>query len=142
MMLNHLKKLKLTMLREKTVNKSSIKIADVCTILEKCSIDEISKFLVEQGKNREFPDITTRNINEKNRLNIAIVGLGNIGSYLYKYLNKNKNILTKKNNCAPVVKYVSAKSISKKRSIKISKNKWLKSFSEAPKKKILILLLN
>ena len=72
---------------------------------------------------------------KKNRLNIAIVGLGNIGSYLYKYLNKNKNILTKKNNCAPVVKYVSAKSISKKRSIKISKNKWLKSFSEAPKRK-------
>ena len=46
--------------REKTVNKTPIKIADVCTILEKCSIDEISKFLVEQGKNREFPDITTR----------------------------------------------------------------------------------
>ena len=30
------------------------------------------------------------------KLNIAIVGLGNIGSYLYKYLNINKNILSKK----------------------------------------------
>ncbi len=43
------------------------------------------------------------------RLNIAIIGLGNIGSYLYKYLNDNKKILTKKNNCLPLVKYVSAK---------------------------------
>ena len=30
------------------------------------------------------------------KLNIAIVGLGNIGSYLFKYLNKNKKILSKK----------------------------------------------
>jgi homoserine dehydrogenase len=28
------------------------------------------------------------------KLNIAIVGLGNIGSYLFKYLNENKDILT------------------------------------------------
>ena len=31
-----------------------------------------------------------------NTLNIAIVGLGNIGSYLYKYLQNNKEILSKK----------------------------------------------
>ncbi len=31
-----------------------------------------------------------------NKLNIAIVGLGNIGSYLYKYLQTNKKILSKK----------------------------------------------
>ena len=37
----------------------------------------------------------------KNTLNIAIVGLGNIGSYLYKYLKKNKKILSQKNNCIP-----------------------------------------
>ena len=30
------------------------------------------------------------------KINIAIVGLGNIGSYLYKYLKKNKQILAKK----------------------------------------------
>ena len=30
------------------------------------------------------------------RLNIAIIGLGNIGCYLYKYLKKNKKILSKK----------------------------------------------
>ena len=33
------------------------------------------------------------------KLNIAIIGLGNIGSYLFKYLKKNKKILSKKNNC-------------------------------------------
>ena len=43
------------------------------------------------------------------KINIAIVGLGNIGSYLFKYLKENKNILKEKNNCLPVVKYVSAK---------------------------------
>ena len=72
---------------------------------------------------------------KKNKLNIAIIGLGNIGSYLYKYLNKNKKILSNKNNCTPFVKYVSAKNINRKRIVKISKNKWLKSFSDAPKKK-------
>ena len=33
---------------------------DVCTILKKCSIDEISKYLLKQGKDKDFPDITTR----------------------------------------------------------------------------------
>ena len=32
----------------------------------------------------------------KSKLNIAIIGLGNIGSYLYKYLQINKEILSKK----------------------------------------------
>ena len=44
----------------KVVNNTSKKITDICTILEKCSIDEISKYLVKQGKERKFPDITTR----------------------------------------------------------------------------------
>ena len=30
------------------------------------------------------------------KMNIAIIGLGNIGSFLYKYLQQNKNILQKK----------------------------------------------
>ena len=42
------------------------------------------------------------------KLNIAIIGLGNIGSYLYKFLKKIKNFI-KKNNCIPNMKYVSAK---------------------------------
>ena len=44
----------------KVVNNTRKKITDICTILEKCSIDEISKYLVKQGKKRKFPDITTR----------------------------------------------------------------------------------
>ena len=48
------------------------------------------------------------------KLNIAIIGLGNIGSFLFKYLNENRKILTEKNNCLPVVKYVSAKNKKKK----------------------------
>ena len=48
------------------------------------------------------------------KLNIAIIGLGNIGSYLFKYLQDNKKILTEKNNCIPIIKYVSAKNKHKK----------------------------
>ena len=53
------------------------------------------------------------NINMK-KINIAIIGLGNIGSHLYKYLNENKKILTEKNNCIPVVKYISARNKKRK----------------------------
>ncbi len=68
-----------------------------------------------------------------NKLNIAIVGLGNIGSYLYRYLKANKKILSKKNNCIPNVIYVSAKNKNKKRNIKIDKKKWLKNYLDAAK---------
>ena len=65
------------------------------------------------------------------KLNIAIIGLGNIGSYLYKYLSDNKKILTEKNNCLPLVKYVSAKNKNKKRKIKIKKTQWLNNYLDA-----------
>ncbi len=68
-------------------------------------------------------------------INIAIVGLGNIGSYLFKYLHKNKNILSKKNNCTPNVIFVSAKNRKKKRSININKKKWLNNYLDATKRK-------
>ena len=42
------------------VNKKNKEIVDVCTILEKCSIEEISKYLLERGKKKDFPDITER----------------------------------------------------------------------------------
>ena len=44
----------------KDVDKSENKIKDICTILVKCSIDEISEYLVKQGKTKKFPDITNR----------------------------------------------------------------------------------
>ncbi len=70
-----------------------------------------------------------------NKLNIAIVGLGNIGSYLYKYLKTNKEILSKKNNCVPNIIFVSAKNRNRKRNIKINKKKWLKNYLDATKSK-------
>ena len=41
-------------------NNSQNKIVDICTIIKKCSIDEISKFLIKDGMSRKFPDITLR----------------------------------------------------------------------------------
>ena len=75
------------------------------------------------------------------QLNIAIIGLGNIGSYLYKYLNDNKKILTEKNNCLPVVKYVSAKNKKKIRNIKIKKGQWLNNYMDATKLKNVDLII-
>ncbi len=72
---------------------------------------------------------------KNNQLNIAIIGLGNIGAYLYKYLLTNKHILSKKNNCVPNIIYVSAKNKKKKRIVKISKKKWLKNYLDATKLK-------
>jgi hypothetical protein len=42
------------------VNKSRKDVVDICTIIKKCSIDEISKYLLDDGRNKKFPDITTR----------------------------------------------------------------------------------
>tara|TARA_B100000963_G_scaffold320688_1_gene303408 strand:- start:300 stop:1586 length:1287 start_codon:yes stop_codon:yes gene_type:complete len=67
------------------------------------------------------------------KLNIAIIGLGNIGSYLYKYLNDNKKILTEKNNCLPLVKYVSAKRKARRRNLSIKKKQWLRNYLDATK---------
>ena len=75
------------------------------------------------------------------RLNIAIVGLGNIGSNLFKYLNDNKKILTEKNNCLPKVKYVSAKNKNKKRKINLRKVIWLKNYLDATKIKDVDLIV-
>ena len=39
------------------VNKNIYEVVDVCTIIEKCSIEEISKYLIDQGNERDYPDI-------------------------------------------------------------------------------------
>ena len=47
--------------RKKKVPKKPLnKISDICVIIEDCNIDEISKFLVKQGKNKEIRDIKIR----------------------------------------------------------------------------------
>ena len=71
----------------------------------------------------------------KKKLNIAIIGLGNIGSFLYKYLKNNKIILSKKNNCIPNIIYISAKNIKKKRDFHINKKIWLKNYMDATRSK-------
>ena len=75
------------------------------------------------------------------KLNIAIIGLGNIGSYLFKYLKKNKKILSKKNNCVPNVIYISAKNKKKNRGYKISKKIWLDNYLHATKNKNVDLIV-
>ena len=74
-------------------------------------------------------------------MNISIVGLGNIGSYLFKYLNENKKILTEKNNCLPVIKYISAKNKNKKRNLNIKNIKWLTNYLDATKIKEIDLIV-
>ena len=70
-----------------------------------------------------------------NKINIAIVGLGNIGSYLYTYLSKNKNYFFKKTNVIPNILYVSARNKSKKRKFSVPRSKWLKNYLDAAKSK-------
>ena len=62
-----------------------------------------------------------------NKINIAIVGFGNIGSYFYKTLKQDTKKIFTKTGRIPVVKYISAKNINKKRKIKIPKSKWVKN---------------
>ena len=75
------------------------------------------------------------------KLNIAIIGLGNIGSYLFKYLIENKKILTEKNNCTPIISFVSAKNKKRKRNIKIKKKQWLNNYLDATKHKDVDLII-
>ncbi len=65
---------------------------------------------------------------KKKNFNIALVGLGNIGSNLYKHLVKNKESIKKKTNSNISIKYVSAKNRFKKRNISIPKNKWVANY--------------
>ena len=75
------------------------------------------------------------------KLNIAIIGLGNIGSYLFQYLKKNKRIISKKNNCVPNVIYVSAKNRNRNRGFKINNKIWLKNYLDATKNKNVDLIV-
>ena len=74
-------------------------------------------------------------MNKKKTFNIAIVGLGNIGSYLFNFLNKNQKNISNKNNSEFRISYVSAKNRKKKRGIKIKKNQWVNNFNDIFKKK-------
>ena len=64
-------------------------------------------------------------MNEK--INIAIVGFGNIGSYFYNTLVKNIKNISIKTGKTPVIKYISARNLGKKRFVKIPLSKWIKN---------------
>ena len=67
------------------------------------------------------------------KMNIVIVGLGNIGSYFYNYLRKNKKIIFNKTNVMPNILFVSARSFKKKRNFILPKKIWLKNYLSATK---------
>ena len=43
------------------VKKKIIKDKNICNIIEKCDIDEISKYLINKGKNKDYPNISLMN---------------------------------------------------------------------------------
>tara|TARA_Y100000591_G_C21666380_1_gene610538 strand:+ start:249 stop:821 length:573 start_codon:yes stop_codon:yes gene_type:complete len=49
-------------LEEKITHNSKKQIVDVCKIINECNIEEISKYLLKKGKEKDFPDITTREL--------------------------------------------------------------------------------
>jgi len=69
------------------------------------------------------------------KMNIVIVGLGNIGSYFYNYLKQNKKNIYNKTNTTPNILFVSARSFKKKRNFLLPKKIWLKNYLSATKMK-------
>jgi len=61
------------------------------------------------------------------KINIAIAGFGNIGSYFFKMLEKNKKNIFLKTGKIPCVKYISVKNTNKKRKIKIPRSRLIKN---------------
>ena len=43
-----------------SIVKTKKEIVDICVIIKNCNIDEISKFLINEGLEKEFPDITLK----------------------------------------------------------------------------------
>jgi len=70
----------------------------------------------------------------KNKINIGLAGFGNIGSYFYKILEKNKKNIHVKTGKTPFIKYISAKNFKKKRYTRIPKEKWIKNSLDLTKK--------
>ena len=74
-------------------------------------------------------------MNKKKSYNIAIVGLGNIGSYLFNFLLKNKINISNRNNTRFNILYVSAKNKKKRRNINIKKKQWVSNYQNILKDK-------
>ena len=57
---NQIKKIEKSKVSKKNVDKRKKEVVDVCTIIKKCNIEEISKYLLNEGINKEYPDITQK----------------------------------------------------------------------------------
>ena len=85
----------------------------------------------------------------KKKINIAIVGLGQIGSYLLNELNNKKKDIETKTGKKICIEAISAKNINKKRKFRINKKiffknsyfKWLLVHAVSKKKKIIFFIL-
>ena len=99
--------------------------------------DILVKQINEKNKLKPYPDInhTPELIFMTKKINIALAGFGNIGSYFYKSIEKNKKTIAIKTGKIPVIKYISAKNLNKKRKFKIPKFKWVKNPLDLAKKK-------
>ena len=58
--INKERKLKDKINKNEIVNKIIDNETDICTIIKKCSIDEISKYLTKEGNKRGYPDISIK----------------------------------------------------------------------------------
>ena len=77
----------------------------------------------------------------RKKINIAIVGLGQIGSYLYNELNRKKKEIESKTGKIINIVAISAKNPNKKRKYKINKNIFYKNPLEITIKLIYYLKL-
>ena len=73
--------------------------------------------------------------------NLAIVGLGNIGTEVYKSLNKNKDIIKKKTGFKLNIIKVSAKNYKKRRYKIIKKQMGKKILFHLPKNKNIDIII-
>ena len=76
---------------------------------------------------------------KKKLYNIAIIGLGNIGTYLFNFLNKNKVYISNKNNASFKIVYVSARNRKKKEISKLKRINGLTIINKFLKRRTLIL---
>ena len=68
------------------------------------------------------------------KVNIGLVGLGNIGSYFFNSILNNKKTITLETGKEPVIKYISAKNKYKKRPVKFKNAKWINNPMDLVKK--------
>ena len=61
------------------------------------------------------------------KINIAIVGLGQIGIYLYNEIQSKKKYIEKKTGKKIIIKAISARDINKKRIFKVNKKIFYKN---------------